>query len=170
MEKNNTRTITLTAMFMALVFLATRFLSFPGPIPPGYINLGDSVIIVCAVMLGSKSAMFAGAFGSALADLLYPGGIIFAPFTFVVKGLEGYIVGKIADRKSVKRIILAAVIGVTVMVAGYFASEWLILPLFDKTFGMAFAIAELPFNGVQAAANGTLGAILSIALRSKVRA
>lgn len=154
-------------MFTALVFLATRFLAFPGPLPPGYINLGDSVIIICAVMMGSSSAGFAGAVGSALADITYPGGIIFAPFTFVVKGLVGLIAGKIAKKDSVVSIIIAAVIGGLVMVGGYFLSEWLLLPFLDDTFGKAFAIAELPFNFVQAGINSTLAVILSAALRKK---
>ncbi len=165
--KNNTKKLTYTAMFTALVFLATRFLAFPGPLPPGYINLGDSVIIVCAVLMGSSSAGFAGAFGSAIADITYPGGIIFAPFTFVVKGLVGIIAGRIANKKSTVSIIIAAIAGGLVMVGGYFLSEWLLLPFLDETFGKTFAIAELPFNFVQAGINSTIAIILSAVLRKK---
>lgn len=154
-------------MFTALVFLATRFLAFPGPLPPGYINLGDSVIIICAVLMGSSSAGFAGAVGSALADITYPGGIIFAPFTFVVKGLVGLIAGRIAKKDSVVSIIIAAVIGGLVMVGGYFLSEWLLLPYLDDTFGKTFAITEVPFNFIQAGINSTLAIVLSVALRKK---
>ncbi|MBN1624075.1 MAG: ECF transporter S component [Clostridia bacterium] len=164
-----TRKITFTAMFTALVFLATRFLAFPGPIPPGYINLGDSVIILCAVMMGGTSAAFAGAIGASLADITYPGGIIFAPFTFVVKGIEGFVAGKIAQKGSVKSVIIAAVAGGLILVAGYFLSEWLLLPYLDKTFGMTFAITELPLNFVQAGVNSTLAVILSATLRNKVK-
>ena len=166
--RTNTKKLTLTAMFTALVFLATRFLAFPGPLPPGYINLGDCVIIICAVLMGSASAGFAGAFGSAIADITYPGGIIFAPFTFVVKGLVGIIAGLIAKKKSVPVIILAAIAGGLVMVGGYFLAEWLILPYIDETFGKAFAIAELPFNFIQAGVNSTIAVILSSVLRKKV--
>jgi len=163
-----TKNITFTAMFTALVFLATRFLAFPGPLPPGYINLGDSVIILCAVLLGSNQAAFAGAVGASLADITYPGGIIFAPFTFVVKGLEGFIAGKIARRSSFASIIIAAVVGGLILVAGYFIAEWLLLPYLDKNFGMTFALAELPLNFVQAGVNSTLAVLLSAALRNKV--
>lgn len=167
MKKMNTKKLTLTAMFTALVFLATRFLAFPGPLPPGYINLGDSVIIVCAVLIGGPSAGFAGAFGSAIADITYPGGIIFAPFTFIVKGLEGLIAGRIAKKDSIASIIIAAAVGGLVMVLGYFLAEWFLLPFLDNTFGKAFAIAELPFNFVQAGINSTLAVVLSAALRKK---
>lgn len=166
--KSNTKKLTLTAMFTALVFLATRFLAFPGPLPPGYINLGDSVIIICAVMMGSSSAGFAGAFGSAIADITYPGGIIFAPFTFVVKGLVGIIAGLIAKKSSMLSIIIASIAGGLVMVGGYFLAEWLLLPFLDETFGKSFAIAELPFNFIQAGINSTIAIILSTVLRNKV--
>ncbi len=165
---NSTKKLTLTAVFTALVFLGTRLLSFPGPVPPGYINLGDSVIILCAVLMGSASAGFAGAVGSAVADMTYPGGIIFAPFTFFVKGCVGIIAGMIARKKSPLSIVIASITGGLVMVAGYFFFEWLVLPLIDKTFGMAFALAELPFNFIQAAVNSGLAILLSMALRKKV--
>lgn len=168
MDKTNTRKLTMTAMFTALVFLATRFLAFPGPIPPGYINLGDCVIILCAVLMGGSSAAFAGSVGSALADITYPGGIIFAPFTFIVKGLEGFIAGKIANKDSMASIIIAAVVGGIILVGGYFLSEWLLLPLLDDVFGMTFAITELPLNFVQAGINSTIAVVLSAALRKKV--
>ena len=166
---NKTRNITFTAMFTALVFLATRFIAFPGPIPPGYINLGDSVIILCAVLMGGNSAAFAGAVGASLADITYPGGIIFAPFTFIVKGIEGFVAGKIARKNSMKSVVIAAVAGGFILVGGYFLSEWLLLPYLDKTFGMTFAIAELPLNFIQAGVNSTLAVILSAALRNKVK-
>lgn len=169
MQKYSTRTITFTALFTGLVFLATRFLAFPSPIPPAYINLGDSVIIVCAVLLGSKAGLFAGAVGSTLADIAFGGASIFAPITFVVKGLEGFIVGIIARKKTTRSIILASVIGVTIMVAGYFLGAWLVLSLFDDRFGIIFAVSQLPFDGIQAVANGVLGILLSLALRNKVR-
>lgn len=168
MSKISTKKLTMTAMFTALVFLATRFLAFPGPLPPGYINLGDSVIILCAVLMGGSSAAFAGSVGAALADITYPGGIIFAPFTFVVKGLEGFIAGKIANKDSMASVVIAAVIGGLIMVGGYFISEWLLLPLLDEVFGMTFAITELPLNFVQAGINSTLAIVLSAALRKNV--
>jgi len=165
MGNKKLRLMTFTSIFTALVFLATRFFAFPGPIPPGYINLGDSLIMVCAVLAGSKSGAFAGAFGSALADVFYPGGIIFAPFTFVVKGLEGYIIGKMANKESNVSIIIAIIVGALVMVGGYFLAEWFVLPLIDKVFGITYALAELPLNFVQGGINAGIGITLSLLLK-----
>ncbi|NSW90548.1 MAG: ECF transporter S component [Firmicutes bacterium] len=99
MENISTKKIVLNGVMIALVFLATFFTRIPGPVPPGYINFGDAVIIVTAVLLGKNSGFLAGALGSALADIVAPGGVIFAPITFIVKGLEGYFVGRIAHYK-----------------------------------------------------------------------
>lgn len=98
-KRVSTKKIVLNGVMTALVFLATIFTRIPGPIPPGYINFGDTVIIIAAILLGKSSGFIAGAFGSALADVIAPGGIIFAPVTFIVKGLEGYLAGKIAGSR-----------------------------------------------------------------------
>lgn len=164
MKNTKLKLMTFTGIFTALIFIATRFFAFPGPVPPGYINLGDSLIIVCAVYAGSKGGAFAGAFGSALADIAY-GAWIFVPITFIVKGLEGFIVGKIAKKESTKSIVIAAVSGVIVMIGGYFLFEFTILPLIDSTFGLSVALLELPFNGIQGAVNATIGIILSLLLK-----
>ncbi len=100
--KATTRNITMTGLMIALVFLATRFTAFPGPLPPGYINLGDVVVMVAAVMMGPVTGLIAGAVGSAFADLAY-GAIIYIPVTFIVKGFEGYLVGVIARKGSRKQ-------------------------------------------------------------------
>jgi len=58
----------------------------------GPFNLGDSVIIIAAVLLGRKSGFLAGAIGSSVADIAM-GYQHFAPVTFVVKGFEGFVAG-----------------------------------------------------------------------------
>ncbi len=99
MDKISTKKIVLNGVMVALVFLTTIFTRIPGPVPPGYINFGDTVIIIAAILLGKNSGFIVGAFGPALADAIAPGGMIFAPVTFIVKGLEGYLVGKIAESR-----------------------------------------------------------------------
>ncbi len=188
MDKLSTKKMALNGVMIALVFLTTMFTRIPGPIPPGYINFGDAVIIVTAVLLGKNSGFIAGAFGSALADIAAPGGIIFAPVTFIIKGLEGYLVGKIIsdkqkeirelreikgqkESKELKRKyelkkVFAIIVGTAVMVIGYFIAELTILRLFDPTFGYAAAIAELPFNLIQGGVSAVLGYLLSTLLQN----
>lgn len=165
-KKVKIKDIVLNGVMIALTFLATRIISIPGPIAPGVINLGDTVIIITAILLGRKSGMVVGAFGSALADITFPGGFVFAPVTFIVKGLEGYIAGELAargERAARGQIyrIAAVIVGALVMVLGYFVAEAFILSLFDSTFGLAFATAELPFNLVQGAISALAAYMIS---------
>lgn len=190
MENITTKKIVLNGVMIALVFLATVFTRIPGPVPPGYINFGDAVIMVAAVLLGRNSGLAAGAFGSALADIIAPGGLIFAPITFIVKGLEGYLIGRIAhvnkhrdtieykteidsgkselsNKSSGKyeiRKIAAIITGALVMVVGYFIAELSILKLVDQSFGYTAAISELPFNLIQGGISSVLGYVLSTLL------
>jgi len=170
----STKRIVLNSVAIALVFLATTFTRIPGPVPPGYINFGDAVIMITAILLGKRSGFIAGAFGSALADVIAPGGVIFAPFTFIVKGLEGYVIGKIIhDRKQEKdlsknrelRKIVGLIAGALVMVAGYFIAEMTVLKIFDPAFGYAAAIAELPFNLIQGGVSVVIGYLLTAILQ-----
>ncbi len=165
MNRLSTKKIVLNGLLIALVFLTTIFTRVPGPIPPGYINFGDTVIIVAAVLLGRHSGLLAGAIGSFIADMAV-GAYIFAPITLVVKGIEGYVIGAVArpnqesePKEFVK--IAAMVIGAAVMVFGYFFAELYLLKFFDSTFGYTAAIAELPMNLVQGGVSVVLGYVLS---------
>ena len=164
MNSVSTKKLVLNGLMIALVFLTTYFTRIPGPIYPGYINFGDILIMVAAILLGRGTGLASGAIGSAIADIA-AGGMIFAPITFVVKGLEGYIAGVIADSAEKNahgeaRRLAAVVISAAVMVAGYFIAEWLLLPFVDKTFGYTAAIAELVPNLVQGGVSAVAAYVL----------
>ncbi|AEV69428.1 ECF transporter S component [Acetivibrio clariflavus] len=172
-NSKKTKTIILNGLMIALVLLVTMFTKIPGPL--GYFNIGDTAIIIAAVMLGRRSGFIAGAFGSALADILL-GVPYFAPITFVVKGLEGFIIGHIiyaaGDKKRINSEIIrifAIVVGCIVMVAGYFFSEIYILRLFSTEYGYAKALSELPYNLVQGGISAIIGYGLSTSL-SRIKA
>ncbi len=170
---NPTKKLVLKGLMIAVVFLTTYFTRFPGPIPPGYINLGDVAIIAAALMLGKNTGFIAGAFGSALADIA-AGAYLFVPVTFIVKGLEGFIIGylgkKHSDNKGNQNVarITAIITGVIVMAAGYFAAEAFILGFFDSSFGMAAALLELPMNLVQAGVSAAAGYLLMTMLPKRL--
>jgi len=172
--KISTRKLVLNALMIALVFLITYlpFLHIPSPIVQGYFNIGDSIIMITAILLGRKSGFIAGAIGSALADLVY-GAFIFVPITFIVKGLEGYIVGLIANKKSDKapsnnRRIISLVVGALVMASGYFIFEFTIIRFYDKTLAITAIVAELPGNLIQGAVSAIVAyAFVAVIDRSK---
>jgi uncharacterized membrane protein len=166
MNKFSTKKLVLTGLMIAVVFLVTYLTKIPGPVGP--FNIGDAAIIVTAIIIGRSSGFLAGAIGSALADLAM-GYAIFSPITFIVKGLEGYIVGVIANKNQEKGSseyikIIAAITGAVVMIAGYFLAEVFVLRLFDASFGYAKAIADLPYNIVQGGVSAAVGYLLSTTL------
>ena len=164
MDRAKTIRIVMNGLMIALVFLVTFFTKIPGPVGP--FNIGDAVIMVTAIILGRNSGMVAGALGSAAADIAM-GYALFSPFTLVVKGLEGYIVGTIAyqgksEKAGTARMITGVAVGALVMIAGYFLSEFLILPYFNKDFGLAMAINDLvSVNLIQGGVSAIVGYLLS---------
>lgn len=55
----------------------------------GYVNIGDTVVLLSGVLFGPLTGLAAGGLGSALADLLLGYGF-WAPWTLLIKGLEGW--------------------------------------------------------------------------------
>ncbi len=111
------RRMTFSALFAALIMLATMFLRIPGA--TGYYHLGDGLIYACAVLFGPAMGGMSAAVGSALADWL-SGYAVWAPWTFVIKGLAAVAIGFLASRRSPPLIhVLAMVAGAAITVIGY---------------------------------------------------
>ncbi|MHA1734308.1 MAG: ECF transporter S component [Promethearchaeota archaeon] len=137
--------VAITAIFTALCTVLTVFLYLPIPQTTGYVNVGEVGVMLTALLFGPIVGGIAGGVGSAISDLIVAPQ--FAPVTLLVKGLEGFLVGLIADpRKMRERIhwrqFLAVVVGGTVMVMGYFTYE-------AAVFGLGAALAEMPWNFFQ---------------------
>ena len=146
----DTRSLSFLALFIAFVAVAT-YLHIPGP-SSSYFNLGEVAIYTIALTFGAKAGGITGGIGSSMIDIIL-GYSIWAPFTFVIKGLEGYIVGKIVNQdenKKVDRKIFAIIVGGNVMILGYalakaFLLSWaVVLP----EIGMDFA--QMLIGGVLA--------------------
>lgn len=172
MNRFTTKKIVMNGLMIALVFCVTYFTKIPGPVGP--FNIGDTAIIAAAVLLGRGSGAIAGGIGSALADLAM-GYSIFAPITLVVKGVEGYAVGRIAHKSAGTKgraglRIAAVAIGAFIMIAGYFFAESFVLSLYSPEFGIAKAIQDTIFNIVQGIVSAIAGYILTTLLdRTKIQ-
>ena len=165
-------TITVTAVFTALVFLSTYLFQIPIPATQGYFNLGDIMIFISSLTFGPTVGGFAGGIGSSLSDAL--GGFgTFAPFTLIIKGLEGYVAGLISRRSLQRRtLIIAWAAGSVVMVLGYFIAESLFIALVfgaSSFTGIAAASGEVPFNILQVVGGGAVGIPVSIGLKYALR-
>ena len=146
----------------ALVTVATIIFQIPTPATKGYINLGDTFIFVGAVLLGKRSGFLVGGIGSALADIL-SGYAHWAPFTLVIKGLEGYIAGfssPLYKREKMNYTVSGLILvgaGI-VMVVGYFLVEVFM-------YGVGAALTELPGNMFQGGASVVISLIIIAALK-----
>lgn len=139
MNSQNIRRLTLGGMLAALTAVFTAYVSIP--IAGGYFHPGDAMIALSGVVLGPFAAIPA-AIGSCLADLL-AGCAIYAPFTFVIKGLTGLIAGwgTVGGKINIRSAGVLALGGLTV-VGGYFVADSIL-------YGVKAALASIPWNALQ---------------------
>ena len=78
------RNLVYTAMLMALCCVATLVIKIP-TVTGGYLNAGDIVVVLAALLAGPLYGGVAAGFGSGLADVI-SGYMSYAPGTLVVKG------------------------------------------------------------------------------------
>jgi len=137
------RNIVAAGIFAALICIVTFFIKIPlGQISGGaYINLGDLVIYIVAALINPLYAFLAAGVGSALADVMYGGGI-YIPATFLIKGLMGLVCSMIAKNGRFVSYIIACVTGGVIMVLGYGLFETFL-------FGFKAALASGAFNLIQ---------------------
>ncbi|MHA1294538.1 MAG: ECF transporter S component [Promethearchaeota archaeon] len=148
-------TISIVGIFAALICVLTLIIRVPVPATGGYINIGDIGVMITAILFGPIIGCLAGGIGSALADLIgYP---VYTIPTLIIKGLEGFVIGMIANPKkehsNIYRDVIAVLIGGSIMVLGYF-----IFQAFIFNLGIPSALVELPGNLIQF----TVGAIAAI--------
>lgn len=118
MNRGKNGQIARVGLFSALTVMAICLFRIPGPGGNIYFHLGETVIITAAVLLGRKGGAFVGAVGSAIADLLL-GAALWAPFSFVIHGFEGYLIGQLSDGHGSRRDLFAMFAGAGAMIIGY---------------------------------------------------
>ena len=154
--------LVLAAMFAALGCVATMIIRIPTIGTSGYVNIGDTVVLLAAWVLGTfyENLFFAAAaagLGPALADLI-AGYTTYVPGTFIIKALMGIVAVLlfkiIAKANKHLAFAVSAVVAELVMVFGYFLYESTLLG-----YGMT-AAASIPSNGVQGITCLVLGLVL----------
>lgn len=160
----STKKLCVMGLLIALTCVATMCIHIPISVTNGYINVGDSIILISAILFGNPYGAVAGGIGSALADLLL-GYTNYAPVTLVVKGIEGLIAALIAGRAAnffTFRKMAGAFVGVAWMVLGYFIFE-------SFMYGIAAAAESVVSNCIQAAGGFVIFIVLGYALhKSKI--
>ncbi|MCR5418007.1 MAG: ECF transporter S component [Lachnospiraceae bacterium] len=155
--------IITASMLAAMTTIATMIIKIPTLGTNGYVNIGDSLVLLSAWLLGNPYGALAAGIGSALADLLsgYP---VYIPGTAIIKFLMAFtaaVVFKKTKRDHVPApvpYILSSIVAEVIMVAGYFIYEATVL-------GYGFvAAASIPGNAVQGITCLILGNLLIHAL------
>ena len=141
-------------MLAALTFIFTIVIKIPSPIG-GYLNLGDAVVLLSGAVLSPLYAFLAAAIGSSIADLS-SGFFIYAPATFIIKGLMAYLVAS-ASKHTLSRPpfpkFIAAVVAEIIMVSGYYIFEGFL-------YGFGVSMINIFPNALQGVVGFVIGMIL----------
>lgn len=161
-------------LMAAITFIATTVIHVPTFM--GVLHLGDSMIFLSAILFGRKKSAAASAVGMCLFDLIN-GYTMWAPFTFVIKGVMGYIAGTIAYRKNYNgdnfsNNVFAFVAAGIWMIAAYYLGGAIILAFISKEFALQqaliIALKDIPTNILQVVGGIVLALPLIAALKRKI--
>lgn len=135
----------MLALFTALATVATVLVRIPcGPL--GYVNFGDAIVMIAAVVLGPAGGAIVGGLGPAIADAI-SGAFVYVPFTAVIKTVEGLLVGLLytkvlPSRASWLRCLLAFLAATVWVTIGYAVADCLLV---------LFGVSGFDAYGVRAA-------------------
>ncbi|MEM2588686.1 MAG: ECF transporter S component [Candidatus Bathyarchaeia archaeon] len=96
-KKSLTKQSSITAVFTALVCIATASFTVYVPSTKGYFNIGETMVYMAAILFGPFVGAFSGGVGSMFADLLL-GYYYYAPATLIIKAVEGFVTGFLSKK------------------------------------------------------------------------
>ncbi len=148
--KNRIYRLVMAALLAAMGFVATAVLRIPSPLG-GYINLGDSVVLLTGCLASPLYGFLAAGIGSALADVA-AGYVLYAPVTFLIKGGMALLTGLVFRwrRQTLSGVLLGGCAAELVMIIGYYVYEGFL-------YGFVPSLINIPPNAVQGIAGLTLG-------------
>lgn len=161
----------LTALMIAMVFLAGSIIKIPTV--GGFVQMGDCMVFISAVLLGKKRGAVAAGIGMALVDIA-GAYYIWAPFTFVIKAVMAYITGAILEKYKIRTpfaYIISFIVAAIFMVVGYFLAGAVIAAGLSADGlaggfigGLALAAKDIVGNIIQV----TTGIIIALPLSAVV--
>lgn len=136
MKRINIRTLVISSIFSALVFITTSLTMIRTPFAifkEAYFHAGDSIIFLSAWLLGCPYAIFIASIGSLFADL-YLGSPHYMIATFFIKGIMGAIAGIFLynnnsnkSKTNLSKTILGLSLSVIWMALSYYGYEVFVL-------------------------------------------
>lgn len=147
----------ILALMIAITVVVSRIFLIPIPMTHGNVNLCDAGIIIAAIMFGKRDGFIVGALSGFLLDLI-SGYAQYMFFSLLIHGLEGLIVGWLGYQHRRKTQVLAIIIGIFIMVLGYFITDAI---LYKPVAGLA----GIPANTIQ----GIIGSIVGYPIALKLK-
>ena len=146
----------LASMFAALVVVFTAFVKIPIAVPGqhGYVHLGDGIIYFAACLLPTPYAIFAGAGGAALADVL-TGGWVWVFATIPIKVVTVLCFGANGKKILTLRNYIMLIPGAIFCVFGYLFYEMFIV-------GTYTPLLSVPWNLGQSVVASVLFVVLGL--------
>ena len=144
-----TKELVLSALFIALVFLATAFLRIPSPdiTGAGQVHTGTALVFVISVAFGPKMGAISS-LGMVLFNVMF-GLVLWAPINAVSRPIMAFIFGGIAHMagaggKKIYLNVIAAVVGGLWLVGTMYVGQIVM-------FGVPWAVpaAFIPNNAMQ---------------------
>ena len=167
-NSSRVKSLAITAICLVLVYVVTSVVNIRLPFAPngGLVHLGNVPLFVAAILFGKRTGMIAGGIGMGLFDLL-SGWTLWAPFTLVIVGCMGFVVGAITEkRKNMGFIVLALIAACAIKIVGYYFAEvviygnWVVpftsIPGNLIQIGVAAVITLIIIKPLQAAAEHTI--------------
>ena len=151
--------LVMASVLAALSCAATLVLTVPSP-TGGYMNLGDTVVLLGAYLLGPWWGAAAGGIGSMLADLM-AGYALYAPATLLIKGTMAFLAAllyRVLGKKGMA-VILCGAVAEAIMVFGYWFYDGLLMGSLDG------AAVGIPSNLMQAVFGLAASTALTLALK-----
>ena len=160
MQRNEqVKSLTQIGLFIAIVFIGVYLIKIPSP--SGYSHIGDSMIMLSVLFLGTKRGAIASGIGASLADIL-GGYVVWALPTLCFKAVMAFVMGtmiskKVFGLKGRALWIVSAVCGGIAQAACYTLVRAVL-------YGPAMAIASIAGLAFQTASGVVIALLVSEAL------
>ena len=153
--KDKIKLMSVTGVLTAAVYVLTAYLQFPSH--AGYVHVGDGLIYLAACILPLPYAMFVGAGGAMLADVL-SGYAMWAPGTIIIKAAATVFFSRKSQKIISGRNLLALLPAWAVCIVGYYLYEALI------TWNFVAPLAGMPASLVQSVFSSVVFIVLGLAM------
>ena len=154
------KNLVLASVLAALACVATLVLTSPSP-TGGYMNLGDTIVLLSAYLLGPWWGAAAAGIGSGMADLI-AGYALYAPATLLIKAVMALLAALLYHALGRKRwaLLPCGIVAEAIMVLGYWGYDGILM---GSLMGAAVGI---PSNLTQAAFGLVASTALTLALKA----